>query len=98
MAKKSSKSSRDPKKRSSVSSVSPRSYGDMFKDQAGSSSLPTPSNGTKSKKSTVASTTLRGSDTVNWVNDYSYVVKDLRWLLILSGVLLAAIVAAGFVL
>ena len=31
-------------------------------------------------------------------DDYSYVLKDLRWLLILSGVLLAAIVAAGFVL
>jgi len=98
MAKKTSKSSRDPKNRSSVSRVSPRSYGDMFKDQAGSASLPTPSNGSKAKASAKASVALKSSESVNWEGDYAYVLKDLRWLLILSGVLLAAIVAAGFVL
>lgn len=100
MAKKVSKSNRDAstKRRSSVSSISPRSYGDMFKDQAGSNTIPTPSNGKKAKSSAAASVTMKGSETVNWADDYSYVLKDLRWLLILSGVLLAAIVAAGFVL
>ena len=100
MAKKVSKSNRDAstKRRSSVSSVSPRSYGDMFKDQPGGNTIPTPSSGKKSKASALASAAVKGSDTVNWEGDYAYVLKDLRWLLILSGVLLAAIVAAGFIL
>ncbi len=100
MAKKVSKSKRDAsaKRRSSVSSVSPRSYGDMFKDQPGGNTIPTPSSGKKGKASTQASVAVKGSETVNWAGEYSHVLKDLRWLLILSGVLLAAIVAAGFIL
>ena len=100
MAKKVSKSNRDAstKKRGSVSSVSPRSYGDMFKDQPGGNTIPTVSNGKKGKASVQTSVAVKGSDTVNWADEYSYVLQDLRWLLILSGVLLAASVAAGFIL
>ncbi len=101
MTKKVSKSNRDAstKRRSSVSSVSPRSYGDMFKDQAGSNSIPTPSTGgKKTRAAAAASASLKGSESVNWENDYTYVINDLKWLLVLSGVLLAAIVAAGFIL
>ena len=99
MAKKNSKSNRDPsKKRASVSSVSPRNYGDMFKDQAGSASLPTLSNGSKKVKTSSQAVALKGSETVNWEGDYAYVLNDLKWLLILSGALLAVIVAAGFFL
>jgi len=103
MAKKTSKRNRTGKKQSSVSSVRPRSYSDMFKDQAGKDTLPAQASksttSSSSRRSSTRSTAvLKGSESVSWENEYAYVLKDLRWLIILSAVLLAAIVVAGFFL
>ena len=102
MAKKTSKRNRTSgKKQSSVSSVRPRSYSDMFKDQADKNTLPAAEikGSTSSRTSTRSNTAvLKGSESVAWESEYSYVLNDLRWLLILSVFLLSLIVIAGFFL
>lgn len=81
-------------KKQSVSSAKPRSYSAMYKDD---NTIPK----TKSVDSAPAGASVtekKGSDQVDWKNDYAYVFSDLRVLSIVSVVLFAIIIGLGFVI
>jgi hypothetical protein len=83
------KKKRPETKRQSVSSGRPRSYGDMYKNET-----------TRPQISPVPAAThvtaTAATESANWHAEYDYVVRDLRLLLIVSAVLFAVIIAAGF--
>ncbi|MCB0084916.1 MAG: hypothetical protein KDE47_28445 [Caldilineaceae bacterium] len=77
-------------KRQSISSGNPRSYGDMYKgDTTRQQPAATP---TKATTPTVTA----AAQSVDWRTEYSYVLRDLRTLLLVSAVLFAVIIIAGF--
>jgi hypothetical protein len=84
----------------SASSARPRSYSELYKEQANATVVPTPApKAPASAKSKVApAATLRGSDTVAWEQEYQTVFKDLRHLLVVSASLFALMVILGFLL
>ena len=89
MAKKKRSSSKQ-----SVSSAKPRNYSDMYK---GDTTVPQPKD-TGSARSQTQTVEKKGSDQVDWKNEYAYVFSDLRVLSIVSVVLFALIIGLGFIL
>lgn len=77
-------------KRHSVSSGNPRSYGEMYKgDRVVPSTVNTP-------RPTSVQTVTAPEASVNWRQEYDYVIRDLRTLGIVTTVLFAVIIIAGF--
>lgn len=74
--------------RRSISSVRPRSYSDLYKSDDTAQ--------VNTMAAVAGSAPGKSSDVVDWQSEYGYVVSDLRRLLIVSGLLFAAIIVAGF--
>lgn len=88
------------KKKKGASSANPRTYSTIYKSdntvpeqKKGSTAKAAASTGTKT-----AVVEPKSSDQVNWQSEYAYVFGDLRLLAIVSVVLFALIIGAGFVL
>jgi hypothetical protein len=86
----------------SVSSAKPRSYSQLYK---GDNTVPTTARDAAPSVAATAATKSASSDAVsveqsddrsNWRSEYAYVVKDMRMLTIVSAVLFALIIVAGF--
>ena len=80
----------------------PRSYSEVYKNSdatpsSGGGAAPTASASEANKESSAAGG-AKGSDLVDWQGEYGYVVKDLRTLFIVSGVLFAVIIGVGLVI
>lgn len=73
--------------RRSVSAGQPRSYSELYRSPA--SAQPA----TNQPANVVA---VKTAETVDWANEYGYVITDLRRLLIVSAVLFGLIILAGF--
>lgn len=83
------KKSAAPKRRS-ISSGNPRSYGEMYKgDRAVPPTVNTP-------RSAPVQTISAPEASVNWRQEYDYVIRDLRTLGIVTTTLFAVIIIAGF--
>lgn len=80
----------------SVSSAKPRSYSQMYKNDK---TVPSPvesKSTTTAKKAATPAPEAPTDDRSNWRNEYAYVIKDMRMLTIVSVVLFALIIVAGF--
>ncbi|MEZ4619421.1 MAG: hypothetical protein R2867_28490 [Caldilineaceae bacterium] len=77
--------------RQSISSGRPRSYGEMYKNET---TVQKPAVTNVGKQ--VAAQPTGAATTTNWRDDYDYVLRDLRTLLVVSVVLFAVIIIAGF--
>lgn len=98
--KKRSESKRSSSRRRSNRGGTPRSYGEMYKNDTTIPKAPT-ATVAKQPASTVATPTTAKvaattTDATNWRAEYDYVVRDLRTLLMVSAVLFAIIIIAGF--
>ena len=82
----------------SLSAAQPRSYSELYKGDNTVPAMATPvgSNTAKSAVKEVGMPLARGSDSVNWQKEYAHVIHDVRSLLLVSGVLFALIIVAGF--
>ena len=79
----------------SVSSASPRNYSHLYKnDNTVSAPATQAASAVKASESRYAS--VKSAEVVDWKKQYSYVMSDLRLLLIVSIALIAIIVVAGF--
>ena len=85
------KKSAAPKRRS-ISSGNPRSYGEMYKDDKTRSTVSTAT----TPRRTQVYEAPAPVDTVNWRQEYDYVLRDLRSLGIVTTALFAVIILAGF--
>jgi len=77
-------------KRRSISSGNPRSYGEMYKDDR--TVTPTANTPRPAPVRPVAT----AAESVNWRQEYEYVIRDLRNLGIVTTTLFALILIAGF--
>ncbi|MFN8486979.1 MAG: hypothetical protein U0350_05250 [Caldilineaceae bacterium] len=81
--------------KSSISTARPRSYSEMYKnDTTVPAQAVTVS--TVAKASEVRYTPAKSAADIDWKEEYKYVMSDLRLLLIVSVVLIAIIILAGF--
>lgn len=80
-------------KKQSVSSARPRSYSELYKDDR--TRAPQVYN-TPTKTAVAVHESTASTQTMNWREEYAHVVRDLRTLLIVSGVLFAIIIITGF--
>ncbi len=78
-------------KRQGISSGRPRSYGEMYKNDT-TRQQPAPVPTSTRATAPVAAT----AEPVNWRSEYDYVLRDLRMLIIVSIILFAVIIIAGF--
>lgn len=79
-------------KRQSISSGRPRSYGDMYKNET--TRQPTTNTAVTASRSTA--TAAQAAENIDWRTEYSHVIRDLKTLLLVSAVLFAVIIVAGF--
>lgn len=89
------------RRQAGMSKAQPRSYSELYGNRPAATATPvaTPA-GTPARpqKQAEAVSPQRGSDTVNWKNEYSQVLGDVRQLLFISAALFALMIALGFVL
>lgn len=79
-------------KRQSISSGRPRSYGEMYKNET--TRQPAANTAVAASRSTA--TVAQATDNIDWRTEYSHVIRDLKTLLLVSAVLFAVIIVAGF--
>ncbi|MCC9078620.1 hypothetical protein FKZ61_021205 [Litorilinea aerophila] len=82
----------------SVSTARPRSYSQYYqksekRGEAQATPTPTPAAAVDTAKRSE-----KGSETVNWAEEYRFVARDLRELVIVSVVLFAAMLGVGYLL
>ena len=80
-------------RKGSASGGTPRSYSHLYKDDRSG----IPSTPATAKKATTAAAPVQ-RESVNWQDEYSYVVRDLRQLGVVSVVILALIISIGLFL
>lgn len=80
-------------KKQSVSGARPRSYSELYKDDK--TRAPQVSN-MPTKKVVVAQEPAAATQILDWRVEYAHVIRDVRTLLIVSGVLFALIIIIGF--
>lgn len=80
-------------KKQSISSASPRSYSELYK---GDKTRAPQVYNVPNKKVTVTQEPVAAAQTVDWREEYAHVVRDLRTLLLVSGVLFGIIIITGF--
>ena len=80
-------------KKQSISGASPRSYSELYKGDK--TRAPQVTNA-PSKKVTVTQESVAAAKTLDWREEYAHVVRDLRTLLLVSGVLFAIIIITSF--
>lgn len=74
----------------------PTSYSQLYKDDNTKlASAPAASARTARAGRTIGE--KKGSETVNWSEEYTYVLQDLRTLVVVSIVLFAVMIGAGFI-
>jgi len=82
-----------------MSKTQPRSYSELYGNRdtrvAPSAAAATP---TRRKAQAEEVALKRGSDTVDWKNEYSSVLGDVRQLLIISAALFALMIVLGYVM
>ncbi len=105
MARTSKNRKRKRRRQASVSSVAPRSYsGEIARSLAvpevaaerESSSPDTPPN--RDVPAPADSASLRGSEAVDWHQEYAQVLADLRYLLLVTAALFALMIVLGYTL
>ena len=75
--------------RKSISTARPRNYSDLYKkDSSGAQIVATPAGS--------PAPVVKNVDEVDWQKEYVYVFSDLRQLVLVSGILFALILIAGF--
>lgn len=80
-------------KKPSTSAARPRSYSDLYKaDKTRTVSVVT----TPNRKLATSTAATASTESVNWREEYAYVVRDLRTLGIVSAALFGIIIIAGF--
>ncbi|MEZ4861902.1 MAG: hypothetical protein R3C14_11360 [Caldilineaceae bacterium] len=84
---------KDTAKKRSISSARPRSYSELYKDDKSRTPV-TPT--TKAPKAVTTAPVNTPAKLENWREEYDYVIRDLRTLTVVSGVLFAVIIVAGF--
>ncbi len=83
--------------RPSISSGNPRSYGEMYKGDKTRSSAPvTATTTTATLRRPAVAEVSHHADTVNWHQEYGYVLRDLRTLGIVTTALFVMILLASF--
>lgn len=80
-------------KKQRLSTAQPRSYSELYKDDK---TRPTQVSAAPISKTLTPQTSPSSVQTLNWREEYAYVVHDLRTLLIVSAVLFAIIIITGF--
>jgi len=78
-----------------ISSASPRSYSDLYKND-NTVSAPATQTASAAKATESRYAPAKSTEPVDWKGQYTYVMSDLRLLLLVSVVLVAIIVVAGF--
>jgi len=77
----------------------PTNYSQMYKSAAAGVSvsdvIPAASSATATRQADQVSTRAKTSDEVDWTHEYSYVLKDLRRLGLVTVALIIAIIVAG---
>lgn len=96
------------KKKQGKSSANPSNYSEIYKSSAATAAqqvpAPAPANGSNGKSASATrkpeapQAALAGSDTVDWKGEYGYVLDDLRYLGIVTGSILIAIIVVGLIL
>lgn len=81
-----------------LSKAQPRSYSELYGAKPVGSEAPVATPTRRPKPETENATPQRGSDSVDWKNEYKQVFGDLRQLLGISALLFALMVVLGFVL
>ncbi len=81
--------------KSSISTARPRSYSEMYKNDT---TVPAQAATTAAvaKTSEARYAPAKSASEVDWKEEYRYVMSDLRMLLIVSVILIAIIILAGF--
>ncbi|GIV77051.1 MAG: hypothetical protein KatS3mg050_1445 [Litorilinea sp.] len=84
----------------SVSTARPRSYSQYYQKSEKRGDVPATPTPTPTPAATVdtAKRLEKGSETVNWAEEYRFVARDLRELLIVSVVLFVAMLGVGYLL
>ena len=80
-------------KKQSISSASPRSYSELYK---GDKTRAPQVYNAPTKTAVAAHELASASKTLDWREEYVHVVRDLRTLLLVSGVLFASIIITSF--
>lgn len=80
-------------KKQGISSAQPRSYSELYKDDK---SRATQTYNASAKKTAVVQEVAAPAPVVNWREEYSHVIRDVRTLLLVSAVLFAIIIIIGF--
>ena len=80
-------------KKQGVIGASPRSYSQLYKDDKTRS---TQVYTTPGKKLSSSEEIRSSTQVINWREEYAHVVRDLRTLLLVSGVLFGIIIIIGF--
>ena len=82
-----------------MSKAQPRSYSELYGNRDTRIASPAPTaTPARPKKQTEETVILCGSDTVNWTNEYSNVLGDIRQLLVISAALFALMIVLGYVI
>lgn len=80
-------------KKQGISSAQPRSYSELYKDDK---SRTAPTYSTPAKKAVAVQEVAAPTPVLNWRDEYGHVIRDVRTLLLVSGVLFAIIILIGF--
>ncbi len=91
------------RRQASVSSVAPRSYSEMARsipvpEVAVEVDSPPPQTRETDVPATAESPDLRGSETVDWHQEYAQVLADLRYLMLVTVALFALMIVLGYTL
>ncbi|MBX3000158.1 MAG: hypothetical protein KF893_16670 [Caldilineaceae bacterium] len=93
---KSTKSTRP--RRPSVGSANPRSYSEILKREQQNSPVAVVATPAPAVTKSAPTREERREEKIDWTNEYSQVVSDLRQLGIISGILFALMIGLGFLI
>lgn len=85
-------------KKQGISSAQPRSYSDLYKDDKARTvqTYNAPAKNASAKRAVAVQEAAAPAPVVNWRVEYAHVIRDVRTLLLVSGVLFAIIIIIGF--
>lgn len=89
--------SKKNRKKQNLTNANPRNYSELYKDDKSTITQSTATK-TSAKGSTSVTDSVKGTDSVDWKSEYTYVGKDLRQLLIVSVVLFALVIGIGMLI
>ena len=86
------------RRQAGLSKAQPRSYSELYGTRAAGVDTPVSAAPARQKSRGEEMIPQRGSDTVDWKNEYGQVFGDVRQLLVISALLFALMIVLGFVL